>query len=65
MQELEQSTEPLPYKLWPDMGGCDDPHIPMGADAARLFEQMHNEDRWVRRSAAQHSAEGHITVWSV
>ena len=45
-QELEESTEPLPYKLWPGMGGCPDPHIPIKAEAHQLFEQMHNDDRW-------------------
>ncbi|GAB4823262.1 hypothetical protein N2152v2_010308 [Parachlorella kessleri] len=45
LKELEQSTEPLPYKLWPGMGGCPDPHIPIKAENYQLFEQMHNDDR--------------------
>ncbi len=50
LQELEQSTEPLPYKLWPGMGGCPDPHIPIKAENYQLFEQMHNDDRWGHNS---------------
>lgn len=42
--ELEKSTEPLPRKLWLDMGGCDEPRVDMGAGSFELFQKLHGED---------------------
>ncbi|CAL8460656.1 g186 [Coccomyxa elongata] len=52
--ELEASTEALPRKLWPEMGGCDEPKIDMGADSVELFKKLHGEDEM----AVQKLAEG-------
>lgn len=45
LKELEQSEGPLPYQLWPGMGGCDDPRVLLGADAEERFRQLHGEDQ--------------------
>ncbi|KAK9909136.1 hypothetical protein WJX75_007727 [Coccomyxa subellipsoidea] len=42
--ELEASTEPLPRKLWPEMGGCSEPKIDLTADSYDLFKKLHGED---------------------
>jgi transaldolase len=50
LAELEASTDPLPRKLWPDMGAWPHPHA-TSQDTERLegitreqFEKMHNAD---------------------
>ncbi|KAH7619673.1 hypothetical protein Ndes2526B_g06654 [Nannochloris sp. 'desiccata'] len=44
LEQLENSTEDLPYQLWSDMGGCIDPLIDMGSHAHNVFEQVHGGD---------------------
>lgn len=44
LAELEASTEPLPYQLWPSMGGCIDPRYELGSGAHNVFDQMHSGD---------------------
>ena len=44
LQQLEASTEDLPFQLWPSMGCCDDPLIDLSANAHNVFEQMHGAD---------------------
>ena len=43
--ELEASKEPLPRKLWPTMGGCDEPQLDMHESNKSLFDKMHGEDQ--------------------
>jgi transaldolase len=43
--ELEASTDPLPRKLWPEMGGCSEPQIDMTAGSEDLFKKLHGEDQ--------------------
>ena len=43
--ELEASKEPLPRKLWPTMGGCDEPQLDMHESNKGLFDKMHGEDQ--------------------
>jgi hypothetical protein len=40
--ELESSTDPLPRKLWPQMGGCTDPQY-SGIDED-VFSKLHGTD---------------------
>lgn len=44
LDELERSTEPLPYALWPSMGGCVDPRYDLGSKSHHVFDQMHGND---------------------
>ncbi|KAL4420874.1 hypothetical protein ABPG77_002833 [Micractinium sp. CCAP 211/92] len=44
LKQLESSTDPLPYQLWPQMGGCEEEHIRMGFYERELFDKMHGED---------------------
>lgn len=44
LEQLENCTDPLPYSLWPSMGGCVDPRYELGAGAQHVFEQMHGGD---------------------
>ncbi len=44
LEQLEASTDDLPYQLWFNMGGCMDPLIDLGSNAQNLFEQMHGAD---------------------
>ena len=44
LAELEKSTEPLPYALWPSMGGCIDPQYELGSSSHNVYEQMHTGD---------------------
>lgn len=44
LKELEESTDPLPFALWPSMGGCSDPRYSLGADSRHVFDQMHVAD---------------------
>lgn len=43
--DLEASKEPLPRKLWPTMGGCDEPQLDMHESNKSLFDKMHGEDQ--------------------
>ena len=43
--ELEASKDPLPRKLWPTMGGCDESQIDMHEANKSLFDKMHGEDQ--------------------
>jgi transaldolase len=43
--ELEQSKDPLPRKLWPTMGGCDEPQVDMHESNKSLFDKLHGEDQ--------------------
>lgn len=43
--ELEKSKEPLPRKLWPTMGGCDEPQVDMHESNKSLFDKLHGEDQ--------------------
>lgn len=43
--ELEAATEPLPYALWPGMGGSTDPKYDFTAGAYETFKKMHEEDQ--------------------
>ena len=45
MGELEASKEPLPRKLWPSMGGSDEPRLDMHANNKELFDKVHGEDQ--------------------
>ncbi|EFN50875.1 hypothetical protein CHLNCDRAFT_33289 [Chlorella variabilis] len=45
LEELEACTDPLPYQLWPRMGGCEDDHIRMDFFAKETFDAMHGADR--------------------
>ena len=45
MGELEQSKDPLPRKLWPTMGGCDEPQVDMHESNKSLFDKLHGEDQ--------------------
>lgn len=45
MGELEASTDPLPRKLWPEMGGCSEPKIDLTAGNDDLFKKLHGEDQ--------------------
>lgn len=42
--ELEESTEPLPYALWPGMPGEEQPKVDLNATGFELFQKLHNED---------------------
>lgn len=44
LEQLENSTDPLPYSLWPSMGGCVDPRYDLGGGAQHVFDQMHGGD---------------------
>eukprot|EP00887_Chlorella_sp_A99_P002925 scaffold24.g2925.t1 len=44
LAELEASADPLPYKLWPDMGGCNDPRYTMDDSSRGLYDQLHSSD---------------------
>lgn len=43
--DLEASKEPLPRKLWPSMGGCDEKQLDMHASNKELFDKIHGEDQ--------------------
>jgi transaldolase len=43
--ELEASTEPLPRKLWPEMGGADEEQIDFGGSHYDTFKKWHEEDQ--------------------
>ena len=43
--ELEKSKDPLPRKLWPTMGGCDEPQVDMHESNKSLFDKLHGEDQ--------------------
>ena len=43
--ELEASKEPLPRKLWPTMGGCEEEQLDMHANNKELFDKVHGEDQ--------------------
>ena len=43
--ELEKSKDPLPRKLWPTMGGCDEPQVDMHESSKSLFDKLHGEDQ--------------------
>ncbi|KFM27664.1 Transaldolase [Auxenochlorella protothecoides] len=45
LAELEASTDPLPYALWPTQGGSTDPHYDLSGKAEGTFLQMHGEDQ--------------------
>jgi transaldolase len=45
LKELEASTDPLPYKLWPRMGGCEDEHVRMDFFAREKFDELHGADQ--------------------
>lgn len=45
LAELEVATEPLPWALWPGMGGCGDPRLGLGAAHRRVFDEMHAAER--------------------
>lgn len=45
LAELEASTEPLPRKLWPTMGGCQDDPVQLKAPHVDLFNKLHREDQ--------------------
>ncbi|PSC68438.1 Transaldolase [Micractinium conductrix] len=44
LKELEASKAPLPYQLWPTMGGCEDEHHRMDFHGLELFDKLHGED---------------------
>jgi transaldolase len=44
LKELEESTDPLPYGVWPQMGGNVDPRYSMDAGSKGAFDQMHGAD---------------------
>jgi transaldolase len=43
--ELEACTDPLPQKLWPTMGGCDEEKVDMGGSNYDVFKKRHGEDQ--------------------
>jgi transaldolase len=43
--ELEASKDPLPRKLWPTMGGCNEERYDMHAENKDLFDKMHGGDQ--------------------
>ncbi|KAL3150277.1 hypothetical protein ABBQ32_000127 [Trebouxia sp. C0010 RCD-2024] len=43
--ELEASKDPLPRKLWPTMGECDEPQLDMHESQKSLFDKIHGEDQ--------------------
>ena len=43
LSELEESTEPLNRKLWPEMGGCDESKIDFTASHYETFRKYHEE----------------------
>lgn len=43
--QLEACKDPLPRKLWPKMGGCNEPHLDLHAEKKDLFDKMHGEDQ--------------------
>lgn len=43
--ELEKSKDPLPRKLWPTMGGCDEEQIDMHEHNKSLFDKIHGDDQ--------------------
>lgn len=43
--ELEKSKDPLPRKLWPTMGGCDEEQVDMHESNKSMFDKMHGEDQ--------------------
>lgn len=45
MGELEASKDPLPRKLWPDMGGSDESKIDFTASQYETFKKRHEEDQ--------------------
>jgi transaldolase len=46
LAELEASTDPLPWALWPEMpGGEDLVQCELGTEDRRLFDQLHGADR--------------------
>ncbi len=54
LQELQASTEPLPYALWPSMGGCLDPRIDMGHASQRAFEEVSRDELdWLGEAEAR------------
>ena len=42
---MEKSKDPLPRKLWPTMGGCDEPQVDMHESNKSLFDKLHGEDQ--------------------
>lgn len=45
LQELQDnSTDPLPYQLWPSMGGCEDLKLDLSAPQKHVFDEMHGAD---------------------
>lgn len=45
LQELESCTEPLPYKLWPGMGGPEEEKLHFGAGDKAAWDALHNADQ--------------------
>jgi transaldolase len=45
LKELADSTEPLPRKLWPTMGGYDGDQLDLTGNGKALFEKEHNADQ--------------------
>ncbi len=45
LAELEASTDPLPRKLWPTMGGCEDERVDLTGGAFDLFDKLHGGDQ--------------------
>ncbi|CAD7695812.1 unnamed protein product, partial [Ostreobium quekettii] len=52
LEELKSSTEDLPRKLWPEMGGCED------AAYANMHEKMFREMHGADKMAADKLPEG-------
>ena len=42
---MAEATEPLPRKLWPSMGGCDEEKVDLTASGYELFQKLHNDDQ--------------------
>ena len=42
---MEKSKVPLPRKLWPTMGGCDEEQLDMHESNKSLFDKLHGEDQ--------------------
>jgi hypothetical protein len=49
MHELEASTDPLPYGLWPGMLGMHEQRTHLGAGQEALFRELLDADRWAPR----------------
>ncbi|KDD72662.1 transaldolase, partial [Helicosporidium sp. ATCC 50920] len=44
LEQLEASTDPLPYKLWPDMQGGQEDHVDLSASHKDAFYRLHEQD---------------------